>query len=61
LSGCALTEEGYIQVDPFQETTVSGVYACGDNSNRLRTVANAVAAGTTAGMALRKKIILDEF
>jgi thioredoxin reductase len=56
-----LTEEGYIQVDSFQETSVSGIYACDDNSNRLRTVANAVAAGTTASMVLSKKMILDEF
>jgi thioredoxin reductase len=59
--GCALTDEGYIRVDPFQETTVKGVFACGDNVTRMRTVANAVAAGTTAGMALSKQMILEEF
>ena len=59
--GSALTEDGYIQVDAFQETSVPGVYACGDNTNRLRTVANAVATGTTAGMASGKKMILEEF
>ena len=59
--GCALTDEGYIRVDPFQETTVKGVFACGDNATRMRTVANAVAAGTTAGMALSKQMILEEF
>jgi thioredoxin reductase len=59
--GCELTEEGYIQVDPFQETTISGVFACGDNTTRMRAVANAVAQGTTAGMAASKKMILEEF
>ena len=61
LLGCELTDDGYIKIDPFQETTVPGVFACGDNTTRMRTVANAVAMGTTAGMTVSKKIILDEF
>jgi thioredoxin reductase len=48
-------------VDPFQETTVKGVLACGDNSSRLRTVANAIATGTAAGMSVSKKMILEDF
>lgn len=59
--GCEQNEEGYIIVDSFQETTVKGVFACGDNTARMRTVANAVSTGTTAGMALSKKMILEEF
>ena len=59
--GCELSEEGYIKIDPFQETTVKGVYACGDNVTRMRTVANAVGMGTTAGMAVSKKMIFEEF
>jgi thioredoxin reductase len=59
--GCQLNDEGYIQVDAFQETTVSGIFACGDNTTAMRTVANAVAMGTTAGMVLSKKMILEEF
>lgn len=59
--GCELTEEGYIKIDHFQETTVKGVYAVGDNAARMRTVANAVAMGTTAGMTLSKKMIADAF
>lgn len=61
LLGCELTGEGYIKVDPFQETTVNGVFACGDNATRMRTVANAVAMGTTAGITVSKKMILEEF
>lgn len=61
LMGCQLTEEGYIRVDPFLETTISGVFACGDNASTMRTVANAVAMGTTAGMIVSKKMILEEF
>lgn len=59
--GCELTGDGYIKVDPFQETTVEGVFACGDNIAKMRTLANAVATGTTAGMMVNKKIIFEEF
>jgi thioredoxin reductase len=59
--GCALTEEGYIQVDAQQRTSVPGIYACGDGTTRLRTVANAVATGTTAGMMLNKELATEEF
>jgi thioredoxin reductase len=59
--GCELTEDGYLKIDPFQQTTVSGVFACGDNATRIRTVANAVAMGTTAGIAVSKKMILEQF
>lgn len=59
--GCQLTDEGYIKVDVFQETTVKGILACGDNAARMRTVANAVAMGTTAGMTASKSMILEEF
>jgi thioredoxin reductase len=59
--GCELTEEGYIKIDQFQRTTVPGVFACGDNASRMRTVANAVAMGTTAGMMVNKEIIMEEF
>jgi thioredoxin reductase len=59
--GCELTEEGYIKVDNFQETTVNGIFACGDNTTRLRTVANAVAMGTNAGMTMSKKMIFEAF
>ncbi len=61
LLGCQLTEEGYIKVDPFMETTIAGVFACGDNAITMRTVANAVAMGTMAGMILSKKMILENF
>jgi len=59
--GCELTDAGYIKVDAQQRTTTSGIYACGNSTARLRTVANAVAAGTTAGMMLNKDLITEEF
>jgi thioredoxin reductase len=59
--GCELTAEGYIRVDAFQKTSVPGIYACGDNTTTMRTVANAVAMGTTAGISLNKEIVLERF
>jgi thioredoxin reductase len=59
--GCEMTEDGYIKIDPFQETTVNGVFACGDNVTRMRTVANSVAMGTMAGMTASKKLIMENF
>lgn len=59
--GCELTEEGYIKIDQFQETTIQGIYAVGDNVSKMRTVANAVAMGTAAGIAISKKLISEAF
>jgi thioredoxin reductase len=59
--GCELTEEGYIKTDALFRTTVTGIYACGDNVSRIRTVANAIAMGTTTGMMLNKEMIMDAF
>ena len=59
--GCELTEDGYIKVNSEQKTTVHGIFASGDNTTRLRTVANAVAMGTTAGMMANKELIEEYF
>jgi thioredoxin reductase len=59
--GCELTEEGYIKTDGLHATTVSNVYAIGDNASKMRTVANAVANGTSAGLIISKKLILGQF
>jgi thioredoxin reductase len=59
--GCEFTDEGYIKADAAQKTSIYGLFACGDNTTRMRTVANAVAMGVTAGMMLNKELILEEF
>jgi thioredoxin reductase len=59
--GCELTDDGYIKVDSFHESTVKEVFACGDNVTRMRTVANAVGMGTAVGMTLSKRLIFEEF
>jgi thioredoxin reductase len=59
--GCELTEEGYIETDAFQKTTLDGVFACGDNVTRMRAVATAVAMGTTAGAVINRELIEEKF
>jgi len=58
--GCDMLD-GYIAVDGLQKTSVPGVFACGDNASRMRTVANAVGSGTTAGMTANKEFVLERF
>lgn len=59
--GCELTKEGYIKIDPAQKTSIPGVFACGDNTTRMRTVANAVSMGTTTGLMVNKELIEEDF
>ncbi len=47
--GCECTEHGLLQTDMFQKTNIPGIFACGDNVTMMRSVANAVATGNTAG------------
>ncbi|WP_282079689.1 NAD(P)/FAD-dependent oxidoreductase [Aquimarina algiphila] len=58
--GCQLTEEGLIKIDTSHQTTVEGVYACGDNSNK-RTVSLAVSSGTLTGVHINNYLIQEEF
>ncbi|WP_261511146.1 NAD(P)/FAD-dependent oxidoreductase [Chryseobacterium paludis] len=59
--GVELTEFGHIKTDPFYKTNVFGVYACGDNSSMMRSVANAVGSGNTVGAMVNKELIEEEF
>nr|WP_294928784.1 NAD(P)/FAD-dependent oxidoreductase [uncultured Flavobacterium sp.] len=59
--GCELTEQGLLQVDMFQITTVENIFACGDNASPMRSVANAVASGNIAGAMLNNMMTEEEF
>lgn len=59
--GCELTENGHIKVDAFQKTTVPNIYVCGDNSNMLRSVANAVSTGNIAGAVANGELVQEQF
>ncbi len=55
--GCELTESGHIEVDAFQQTSVSGVFAAGDCATQLRTVSVANSQGTIAGVAVNMELM----
>ena len=57
--GCELNEQEYIKTDSFQMTNIEGVFACGDNTSPMRSVANAVAAGNLTG-AMVNYILTEE-
>ena len=59
--GCELTEQGLLKVDMFQKTTVANVFACGDNSSPMRSVANAVATGNLTGAVINNGMTEEEF
>jgi thioredoxin reductase len=58
---CELTEHGHIKVTSFQETNINGVFACGDNSNMMRSVALAVSSGNVTGAVVNGKLIEEQF
>ena len=59
--GCAIDEGPYgplIRVDGGHETSVRGVFACGDNSRMAGSVAVAVGDGAAAGIAVHQSLVL---
>jgi thioredoxin reductase len=59
--GCTINEQGFIQVDAFQKTSIKGIYAIGDCVTMFRTVSNAVAMGTLAGAMVNKELVDETF
>jgi thioredoxin reductase len=58
--GCIFLESGHVQIDHHHQTSVNGVYAAGDCTSALRSVAQAVAAGNKAGMMIYKALTADK-
>ncbi|WP_165856857.1 NAD(P)/FAD-dependent oxidoreductase [Marinobacter sp. JSM 1782161] len=60
--GCAF-EEGptgaVVQVDDFKQTSVPGVYAAGDMSNRMQNATFASASGVMAGVSTHRALMLE--
>jgi thioredoxin reductase len=59
--GCEMTEQGHIKVDMFQKTTVENVFACGDNSSMMRSVATAVYTGNVTGAMVNGELCNEKF
>ena len=60
-AGCALTEHGTLEVDQFDMTTVTGIYAAGDCTTLMRTVSFATGAGTRAGAMVNHALVMERF
>lgn len=59
--GCEMMEQGYIKVDNLQQTTVEGVFACGDSTSAMRSVSNAVYSGSITGSMVNKQLTDEQF
>ncbi|WP_121966558.1 NAD(P)/FAD-dependent oxidoreductase [Myroides sp. N17-2] len=58
--GCELTEQGLLKINAKQETTIQGIYSCGDTSS-FRSVATAVATGSATGMSINAQLCQNDF
>jgi thioredoxin reductase len=59
--GCRITDVGYIEVDEMYQTSIPGIYAAGDCTSPMRSVAAAVSGGALAGVVISKELINEEF
>lgn len=59
--GCTINEQGFIQADMMQKTTVAGIFAAGDCTTSMRSVSTAVAQGTMAGAAINAELCQENF
>ncbi|MDP5198314.1 NAD(P)/FAD-dependent oxidoreductase [Flavobacterium sp. DG2-3] len=59
--GCEINEMGYLKVDFMQKTNIPGIYASGDATTQMRSVALAVSTGSFAGAVINKELIDEDF
>ncbi|MGR3810295.1 NAD(P)/FAD-dependent oxidoreductase [Jiulongibacter sp. NS-SX5] len=59
--GCNFTDTGLIEVDFTNKTNVPGLFACGDNSLMMRSVAASVFAGNVAGAVVNAELSNEAF
>ena len=52
--GAVIEENNNIKVDENMETTVKGLYACGDCTGGILQISKAVYEGTKAGLSIIK-------
>lgn len=59
--GCESNEQGLLKVDAMQKTNIPGVFASGDCTTPMRSVAIAVSTGSFAGAVINKELIDEDF
>lgn len=59
--GCEVSEQGLLKVDAMQKTSIANVYASGDCTTQMRSVAIAVSTGSFAGAVINKELIEEYF
>ena len=59
--GCEIAENGTIRVDQFQMTTVTGIYAAGDCTTHMRSVAYATGSGNLTGAMINHALVMERF
>lgn len=59
--GATLNEIGYLQVDFMQKTNIDGIFAAGDCTSPMRSVANAVAEGSKAGAMINNELAVEAY
>lgn len=59
--GCAVDERNVVQVDMRGRTSVTGIYAAGDLSSPMRSVAIAVAQGASAAYGINADLITQDY
>lgn len=59
--GCEINEQGLLKVDFMQKTNIPGIYASGDCTTQMRSVAIAVSTGSFAGAVINKELIDEDF
>jgi thioredoxin reductase len=60
--GCELTDIGLIKVHDFNETSVKGVYAAGDITSPMQSIAVAVSQGAfAAGPGINHALSQEDF
>lgn len=60
--GCELNDFGLLKVDALGATSVSGVYAAGDITSPMQSLASAVAQGAiVAGGGITHALIKEDF
>jgi thioredoxin reductase len=59
--GCQVNEHNVVQVDLRGRTSTEGIYAAGDLSSPMRSVAIAVAQGAAAAYGINADLINEEF